>query len=75
MEGKLYKVPKGLELIRCFQFLRFLVAFEKFCWNGACGNCRAEVESGGHKVLRNCCLTPAEEGMRIDTLPSGIIVR
>lgn len=73
IEGRAYRVPKGLELLRCFQFLRFKIAFENFCWNASCENCAANIRLPGESFSRDlCCQRTAEEGVEIETLPAGI---
>ncbi len=74
IEGETYQVPHQLELLRCFQYLDFHIAFERFCWNASCENCAAMVtEKGKAKDRMLCCQIPAEEGMIIDKLPEGIV--
>ena len=73
IEGKEYEVPESLELLRCYQYLNFHIAFERFCWNASCENCAAVVKCKGKPPERMlCCQTPAEEGMVIEQLPEGI---
>jgi hypothetical protein len=76
VEGKRYQVPDRLELLRCFQYLDFQIAYENFCWNASCENCATKIlERGRRKKKTLCCQTPASEGLVVDELPSGIRIR
>jgi hypothetical protein len=77
IEGKKYRVPERLELLRCFQYLDFQIAYEQFCWNATCENCAANLRCDGNKKKKKelCCQTPALEGMAIEKLPDGVRVR
>ena len=72
--GEEYEVPEALELLRCYQYLDFNIAFENFCWNGNCQNCEAPVslEKGTEVEPTLCCQTSAVEGMVIQELPEGV---
>lgn len=73
VEGVPYKVPKDLELLRCYQYLEFKIAFENFCWNASCENCAANVKVPGSEFERTlCCQDPAVEGLEVEKLPDGI---
>ena len=74
IEGKKYRVPNNLELLRCFQYLNFQIAYENFCWNARCENCAAHVGPGVRRKKKRmlCCQTPASEGMVIGRLPTGV---
>ncbi len=73
IEGKTYEVPDQLELLRCFQYLDFHIAFENFCWNANCENCATYVSKKGQPAQRSlCCQMPAEDGITVEKLPSGV---
>ena len=73
VEGTTYKVPKDLELLRCFQYLEFKIAFENFCWNASCENCAANVKLPGKAYERTlCCQEASVEGLEVEKLPDGI---
>jgi len=73
IEGEWFEVPDQLELLRCFQYLDFEIAFENFCWNASCENCAAEMACVGKSAQRTLlCQMPAEEGMIIAKLPAGV---
>jgi hypothetical protein len=74
IEGKKYQVPDQLDLLRCFQYLDFKIAFENFCWNASCENCAAQVKKSGEKAARElCCQVLASEGMIVKNLPEGVV--
>ncbi|MCB0308952.1 MAG: hypothetical protein KDD48_06235 [Bdellovibrionales bacterium] len=76
VEGQAFQVPEHLELLRCFQFLGFKIAFENFCWNANCENCAANVRKQGQSFERMlCCQDVAREGMEIEKLPSGVQIK
>jgi hypothetical protein len=73
IEGEKFRVPAGLELLRCFQYLDFHIAYENFCWNASCRNCETKLSRSGRSGRRAlCCQVPAEEGMIIAKLPAFI---
>lgn len=73
VEGRPYQVPEGLELLRCFQYLQFKIAFENFCWNASCENCATNLRGPGEPFARDlCCQRPAAEGVEVESLPAGI---
>ncbi|HLG20568.1 MAG TPA: hypothetical protein VI895_12240 [Bdellovibrionota bacterium] len=73
IEGTVYEVPEGLELLRCYQYLDFHIAFENFCWNATCETCAANVSREGKPFERVlCCQTIAEEGLVVEKLPAGV---
>lgn len=73
IEGKTYEVPEDLELLRCFQYLEFHIAFENFCWNANCENCATKVCMDGKPAERElCCQIPAKEGVKVEKLPEGV---
>ncbi len=73
IEGKNYRVPRQLEILRCFQYLGFTIAYENFCWNGNCEHCATKIGPDEKSVKRGlCCQTPAEEGVVVKKLPKGI---
>jgi hypothetical protein len=73
IEGEVFEVPHHLEILRCYQYLDFEIAFENFCWNASCENCASNVVCEGQAPERMlCCQLPAEEGMVIEKLPEGI---
>lgn len=73
IEKQHYLVPEGLELLRCFQFLNFNIAFENFCWNASCENCKTHVaQAGGAMEELLCCQELAKDGLVIEKLPGGI---
>jgi NADH dehydrogenase/NADH:ubiquinone oxidoreductase subunit G len=77
IEGRQYRVPEKLELLRCYQYLGFQIAYERFCWNGNCGNCIGEVVegAGGSGGPIRSCQVPAAEGMTVKHLPEGVRAR
>ena len=73
IEGEEYEVPDQLELLRCYQYLDFSIAYENFCWNASCENCAAQMLLKGKPEARVlCCQIPAEDGMVIPQLPKGV---
>ena len=72
--GEEYEVPEALELLRCYQYLDFNIAFENFCWNGDCQSCEAPVspKTGTEAQPTLCCQELAVEGMKIEALPDGV---
>ena len=73
IEGEEFEVPDHLELLRCYQYLDFNIAFEKFCWNANCENCATIVKGpNGEPERELCCQLVAEEGMVVDKLPEGV---
>lgn len=76
VEGHTFKVPENLELLRCFQYLDFKIAFENFCWNANCENCAATItKSGGQPERTLCCQEPAVENLSVEELPAGVRIR
>ena len=73
IEGEEYEVPDELELLRCYQFLNFHIAYERFCWNATCENCATKISKNGAAPTRILsCQTPAYEGMEVTRLPKGV---
>jgi hypothetical protein len=73
VEGRPYDVPADLELLRCFQYLGFEIAFENFCWNASCENCATEISLPGKSPERMLtCQVLSEAGVSIAKLPEGI---
>lgn len=73
IEGVPYEVPEDMELLRCFQYLEFEIAFENFCWNASCENCAGEVGKSGAAPERTlCCQEQAKDGMVVSKLPEGV---
>lgn len=76
VKGTMFQVPKNLELLRCFQYLDFKIAFENFCWNASCENCATQIkkdENGFQRTL--CCQEPATEGLEVEDLPVGVRIK
>lgn len=73
IEGKAFKVPHYLELLRCLQFLEFNIACEHFCWNASCENCLTHIRhSDGQEEDVLLCQELAEENVEILALPEGV---
>ena len=73
VENQEYLVPKELELLRCFQFLNFNIAYEHFCWNASCENCAAEVAPLQGPYERTLsCQKLSEAGLSVKKLPAGV---
>ena len=76
IEGVAYQVPADLELLRCFQYLGFDIAFERFCWNASCENCEARVAPPNGPPDRTlCCQRICEPGLQVLSLPEGVKVK
>ena len=74
IEGVDYHVPDDLELLRCFQYLKFDIAYEHFCWNASCENCAAQVAPVQGPFERNlCCQKVSQKGLRVEKLPQGVV--
>ena len=71
--GKEYDVPGDMELLRCYQYLDFKMAFENFCWNGNCENCSAKMSLAGEEAETHLsCQTLSADGIEVKELPEDV---
>jgi ferredoxin len=70
-DGKVYKVPLGISILRALQYAGFKLDYGRICWNGDCQDCKSSFKFKLADQARQglACQIKVEDDLEIETLP------